>query len=410
MESAGLAGVGAASEASGVRLPREVLHGVILAGAHPWAERILERAVCRPLVPIASRPLICHTLDWLRSARIQSASVCANSDTVLLRRRLRDGASLGVALDYHEDVMPRGPAGCARDVAAGSDADTFLVVEGSVLPRLDLADLLSTHASSEAVLTVVVATTRSGSTNGRALVPVGVYVFSRSAFEHVPAAGYQDIKETLIPRLYAAGKLVATYVIEPSAVTSVTGLRSYLAASESVLEQRMADDSPDDQYVRCGEAWVHHTARIAESVQLLGPVLIERGCTLADGVLLVGPVTLGPGCHIGRHAVVTRSVIWAGCRVGDGAVLDHCILTDGASAGAGHVLRSAVIAPEQPPRSFRRWLRLWCWAEPAEPRKRARRAAADDEPERMAASDKRSRPWRTVRSWPDELAATEGRR
>ncbi len=157
MESIGLAGVGAASEAFGVRPPRGVLHGVILAGAHPWAERTLERAVCRPLVPIASRPLICHTLDWLRSARIQSASVCANSDTVLLRRRLRDGASLGVALDYHEDVMPRGPAGCARDVAAGSDADTFLVVEGSVLPRLDLADLLSTHVSSEAVLTVVVA-------------------------------------------------------------------------------------------------------------------------------------------------------------------------------------------------------------------------------------------------------------
>ena len=74
------------------------------------------------------------------------------------------GEGLGVRLDYYEDVMPRGPAGCLRDAALRSDADIFVVVDGTVVTQVDLEAVLQAHAGMEADLTVVVSRTgrRSG--------------------------------------------------------------------------------------------------------------------------------------------------------------------------------------------------------------------------------------------------------
>ena len=40
--------------------------GIILAGMHSWGDAALESTVCRPLLPVACRPLIWHVARWLR--------------------------------------------------------------------------------------------------------------------------------------------------------------------------------------------------------------------------------------------------------------------------------------------------------------------------------------------------------
>jgi NDP-sugar pyrophosphorylase family protein len=100
--------------------------------------------------------------------------------------------------------MPRGPAGSARDAAVQTDADNFIVAEGTIFPRFDLTTVLRTHAGSKAAATVVVAeATGAPSHNGEE--PLGVYVLSREALEQVPPSGYQDIKEALLPSLHRLG-------------------------------------------------------------------------------------------------------------------------------------------------------------------------------------------------------------
>lgn len=330
----------------GARPSRANVHAIVLAGVHAWGENLLERVICRPLVRVAARPLVCHTLAWLRTGGIENASICANSDTVHLRRRLGDGRPLDIQLDYYEDVMPRGPAGCARDVAVGSDADTFLVVEGTILPRIDVDDLLRAHTTSGAVLTVVVAASRTGDA-GQALEPAGIYVFSRAAFEYVPSGGYQDIKETLIPRLHARGERVCTYVVDSIATPAVKGIASYLAVSEWAVEQLVRQPAPPG-YVRRDQACIHVTARVHPDARIVGPAWIEARARIGAGALIIGPVTIGADSRIGRGAVVSRSSIWERCCVGPDAVLDQCILTDGSScvATAGPV-RHQVVAPRR---------------------------------------------------------------
>ena len=55
---------------------------------------------------------------------------------------MADGTSLSMQLDYLEDATPRGPAGCASDAAMNHTAETFIVVDGTVIPDFDLSLLL----------------------------------------------------------------------------------------------------------------------------------------------------------------------------------------------------------------------------------------------------------------------------
>src|ERR1700737_2662018 len=85
--------------------------GVVLVGTHPWSNSPFDRLVPRTLLPIAHRPLISYALAWLRDGGIEDVAVCANRETRALRRQLPGLVPQGMRLSYHEDAMPRGPAG-----------------------------------------------------------------------------------------------------------------------------------------------------------------------------------------------------------------------------------------------------------------------------------------------------------
>jgi NDP-sugar pyrophosphorylase family protein len=326
-----------------------VAEGIVLAGVHAWGDGVLDRVACWPLVPVAGRPLISHSLRWFRQAGLASASICANSDTVPVCRALRDGRSCGIGLEYYEDVLPRGPAGCTRDVMLDREATLFVVVEGSILPDLDLAELLAAHGRSGAMLTVVATTTCGRPASGR-LVPVGVYVFSREVAETIRPLGFQDIKETLIPDMHERGMPVLTYLVENHSLPRVRCAASYLAVNKWATERISGDRELPAAYRVAGEARIHESARIDPHAKLIGPVLVDVGCVVEAGAVVVGPTTIGAGCRIARNAVISRSALWAGCGVGIGAILDDCVLIDESAVEDGAVLRNTVGVAGRPRR------------------------------------------------------------
>lgn len=150
---------------AGARGEGQAVRAIVLAGVHTWGNCLLERTLCRPLLPIATQPLVGHVLDWLRLEGVAHASICGNSDTANLHKSLGDGTAARMALEYFEDVTPRGPAGCLRDASHGAGAWAYVVVEGTILPRVDLARLLDSHNESGAAVTVVT-TSPTGEQNG----------------------------------------------------------------------------------------------------------------------------------------------------------------------------------------------------------------------------------------------------
>jgi NDP-sugar pyrophosphorylase family protein len=178
------------------------------------------------------------------------------------------------------------------------------------------------------------------------LCPSGVYVFDRRVFDHIPADGFQDIKERLIPRLYESSELVVTHVAR-SVAPRVVNTDTYLALDHWAVERAAANPDATRGYRACGEAAVHDSAWVDPSARLLGPVLLGPGVSVHADAMLVGPVSVGPGTSVGRGAVVSRSVVWSGCVIGEGALVDRCMLADGAAVEPRKPLFATVRAAER---------------------------------------------------------------
>ena len=318
------------------------LCGIIVAGAHRWGENVLDRFGCRSLLPVALRPLIEHSIDWLSHTGLVDVWICANSETSAIQATLKAPNDWNVSFRFFEDIMPRGPAGCVRDAALQTTANTFVVIEGSVVADFDLQGLLETHRRENAALSIAVE--GQSEVSGRpADVPVGVYVFSRSVFSAVPAKGYQDLNEVLIPRLYEGGRRIAVHVIRHGSATRVMNPSSYLEANLRAASRLAAQRHAFDGFERVGDAWVHRTAVVAPTARLKGAVLIDRNTHIDTDAMVVGPAVVGAGGKIRTGAVVSRSVFWKSCTVGRGVIVDHSLLTDGSRVETTDVLRESVV-------------------------------------------------------------------
>lgn len=310
---------------------------IILAGAHVWKSDSLEYAYPRLLWPVANTPLVEHILVWLAETRVRTVMICANNATRALRLHLREPASHGLDIRYYEDRLPRGPAGCASDAAAIVPADHYVVLDGSVVPALDLGALLDFHEQADAAVTIVVDGAPLGPDDlQRESTPTDIYVFAAHALRQVPATGYRDIKEMLIPQLHDSGARIMTYLAERHC-PRINGLESYFVVQDWMLDRIRRGDVAAAEYVRSNGTYLHAAARVAGTARFLGPVMVGPQTRIGDGAMIVGPTVIGSRCTIGRGSVIGRCVLWDDCQVGTRARLEQCLVTSGSSIEPGAV-------------------------------------------------------------------------
>jgi mannose-1-phosphate guanylyltransferase len=310
-------------------------HGIVVAGAYLAGRCALDHLAPRPLLPVAQQPLVTYALRWMASGGLRDATICANSAVRSIRAGLK-GSAFGLRLDYLEDWSPRGAAGCVRDAGMKTDARTFVVADGTAVPVVDLADLLEGHRASQAAITVVV-----GADAGGRLRPSGIYVFDRRTLDYIPEAGFQDIKEKLVPRLYEVGEVVSTHMATDVA-PRVVDADTYLALNHWVVERISRYRDTPNGFRNLGETVLHDSATVDPTARLLGPVLLGPGVTVHEGATLVGPLTIGPGSTVGANAVVSRSVVWSDCVVSERSFVDRSMLTDRGVVAPGEAVISTL--------------------------------------------------------------------
>lgn len=328
---------------------------VVLAGTTAWRKTAFDQLLPRPVLPVGQLPLMAHPLRWLRAAGASRVTICANGLAPQLREHLEPVRHLLPALTFHEDPTPRGAAGSARDAALATDADIFVVADATTIPDVSLLRVLAEHQESRAALTIVVqppnttgAHGLSSSARTGSLVPTGLYVFSRRAFEYVPAGGYQDIKESLIPRLYAAGELVLTSEAE-SQCPQVLDARTYLAVSHRTIARTAAPAGILGDALFEATPTIDPSARISPTALLVGPVLVGPGVDIRDDAVIVGPASIGADSIVERGALVSRSVLWNGCTVGADAQIDRSVLATGVTIEPSARLVGAIRVTVRPP-------------------------------------------------------------
>ena len=104
------------------------MKAVVLAGGQDTRRCPLLMVRPRPLFPLPTNVLLEHSLKTLRDVGVDEAIICADGKTHIFEGHFDDNPSGHVQLDSHDDVLPRGTAGCLQDVADFLADGTFLVV------------------------------------------------------------------------------------------------------------------------------------------------------------------------------------------------------------------------------------------------------------------------------------------
>jgi NDP-sugar pyrophosphorylase family protein len=326
-----------------LRQGQRQIAGILLAGTHAWTNSSFDTLLPRTLLPVAHRPLLAYGLSWLHDEGIVDVAVCGNRETNSLETRLPRHVPVGMSVTYRQDPMPRGAAGSARDAADSMDARTFVVADATTIPTVKLAAIIREHQASRACVTIGVHSEEMRNGNPVIQVPSGIYILERRAFDVVPAYGFCDIKEKLIPELYAAGERVIAYEAE-AFTPRVLDASTYMAVNEWMIEQLLGSGRKLDGYGVSGTALVHRDARVAADAVLVGPVLVGPEARIESGAIVLGPTSIGRDVTIAAGATVSRSAIWRRSFVGAEASVDRCIVADDSVVESGNHAFNGVIA------------------------------------------------------------------
>jgi mannose-1-phosphate guanylyltransferase/phosphomannomutase len=247
--------------------------------------------------------LIQTLFDRLSISTTGSYTLCANGHTPLIERYVSARGADDYRLNFFEDGVPRGPAGCLRGCEPHLRSDTVLVAGASVWFEDDPLWMVQEHKERGNALTVFC--TRERRTGDGPLIPAGLYCAQRDVLEHIQTVGYQDIKEQLVPALVQAGRRVGAVPLVAPAY-EVTDWKSYL----QVIDRYLATDQLDPTRHRrlAPGVWGGQGVVLAPTARVVGPVFLGDGCRIHDGAVIIGPSVLGSGCRVGKGAWVTRTV------------------------------------------------------------------------------------------------------
>ncbi|MER3396169.1 MAG: hypothetical protein C4318_04385 [Acidimicrobiia bacterium] len=356
------------------------MKAVALVGGQGTRMRPLTFTTPKPLLPLCQRPLIWYTVERCKTAGIEELILSTGYKPQLFETVVGDRVE-DVKISYVHETDPLGTAGGAKNCEALLDS-TFIVFNGDVLTSVDLSDLIRTHESTGASVTIyltevedpreygVVPTAETGEvldfiekpsleeapTN---FVNGGIYVIERDILALIPEGVPYSFERELFPKLLEDGVLVVGYK-SSSYWLDVGTPAKYLQAHNDLMSGRLHVQPPgteSDGLYFLGEAY------ISPDAEVVGPVVIGDGVRVESEVSIKGPVSIGPDSRIEGPSQITRSVLLGGNSVGRNSVVEDsilgeraeiasdCLVSEFAVIGAGALVGSG--------NELRRGMRVW---------------------------------------------------
>lgn len=283
---------------------------VMLAGTilpTPFQEALGIPVLCLPIGPAG-----CVLDAWVRALatipNLSGVKLVVKSPTELervsaaIRGMKRNGAKMNIQ-PQREPGAWRGVAGLLRDLRDYAESDDLLLVlEAHSCPPTTLTPLIDAIKDRPDVVGVIGTSDRGE--------PVGASIFRSRVFDCVPAIGYCDLKEQLLPALHERGEKVIVQRLSER-VQRMRDLQSYLKAVRSSLKAPV-----DIRHDQVRAAAIGGMRRIAAQASVSPRAII-------DGFCIIEP-----------DAVIE-----------DGAVLHDCVVLKGAVVGGGAVVSCSVLGP-----------------------------------------------------------------
>ena len=132
---------------------KQVIKAIILAGNHDFGTCKLASHLPTALWPVLDKPALERLLRHLSRQGITQAAICSNGDASLLKKSIPNINS--IELEFLDEPLPVGTAGCIRDVANRDPNALFLIFRAGMTSPPDINVLTKAHRIGKSDLTVV---------------------------------------------------------------------------------------------------------------------------------------------------------------------------------------------------------------------------------------------------------------
>ena len=207
------------------------MKAMILAAGEGTRLQPLTAGVSKPMLPVAGRPALEYTLEWLHHYGVREVVINLHHHPDSVIRHFGDGGAFGMSIEYSIEERILGTAGGTKRRANFFD-QTFVVVYGDVLTDLDLSALADYHSTRTSQVHLTMALYRvpdparcgvvelGGAGAGRVLefvekpkdgeapsnlASAGILVVDPDVLGHVPEDRFYDYGRDLFPALILDG-------------------------------------------------------------------------------------------------------------------------------------------------------------------------------------------------------------
>ena len=214
---------------------KRVKKALILAGGKGTRLRPITYEIPKPMVPIQGRPLLEHTIEFLKKYDIRDIILSIGFLGEKIREYFGNGSKFGVKISYIDETEPTGTAGPLRLAKPFLESNHFIMINGDNLFSLDLSNMIRTHFENGCLATIALASVSDPTKYGVArlkgqqiiewkekpkledapsnLINAGVYLLSPKVLEYVPNKNYSMIETEVFPKLIEQNELYG-YVME----------------------------------------------------------------------------------------------------------------------------------------------------------------------------------------------------
>ncbi len=307
-----------------LRTKEKDIKAVILIGPRDFGRCPVASRLHRALWPVVDKPVLQRLIEHISGQGINKFVICCDGDSGQIRRSL--AISDSIEIEFLDESLPRGTGGCIFEAARTGTNELLFVFGASMLIPPDIGTMADAHRQAGADMTIMFGPALGN--NGPAGEMAEGYICEPSILEHIPEAGYCDIKEGLIPQLVRAGKTIHAAKI-PTQAGSFRSWREYLAGAGDFLEKVRTCEIvlPGHERYDSQEVWIGAAAKVDSSARIFGPVIIAEGATISEDVVIFGPTIIGRNAVVGKGTLVADSVLWDGGRVGIDCEIRRCLLS-----------------------------------------------------------------------------------
>ena len=128
---------------------------IIMAGGFGKRLMPLTKDCPKPLLPILGKPVLEHIIIKLKNEGFRNIFISTYYLANMIKEYFGDGKNFGVMINYIEEEIPLGTAGCLSKFKSNNSKD-FIVCNGDILTDISFTQLLDHHMKNKSTGTMAV--------------------------------------------------------------------------------------------------------------------------------------------------------------------------------------------------------------------------------------------------------------